>query len=220
MYAWEKPFEQVVALARKNEINCITSASYLRGVYLSFMVFTERLTLYITLLSYSLFGFQVTADIVSTYFLFIITEYLLLLVSVSSADWCTSIWCGSKTCRVMQYCLRFHTTDLRDLELPNPRSQLHNLVQYLQVFPLAQFYNTLQGTLSIIMSNAVSFLAEALISVQRLEAFMLLGTVHLYCTPACLYCKPACLYCALCMLEDIFSSTVSPKTMTLTITFH
>lgn len=65
MYAWEKPFEQVVAMARKNEINCITSASYLRGVYLSFMVFTERLTLYITLLSYSLFGFQVTADIVS-----------------------------------------------------------------------------------------------------------------------------------------------------------
>ncbi|XP_026323582.1 multidrug resistance-associated protein 4-like isoform X1 [Hyposmocoma kahamanoa] len=105
MYAWEKPFEQVVAMARKNEINCITSASYLRGVYLSFMVFTERLTLYITLLSYSLFGFQVTADI---------------------------------------------------------------------VFPLAQFYNTLQGTLSIIMSNAVSFLAEALISVRRLEAFMLL----------------------------------------------
>ncbi|XP_023934404.2 ATP-binding cassette sub-family C member 4 isoform X1 [Bicyclus anynana] len=105
MYAWEKPFEQVVALARKNEINCITSASYLRGVYLSFMVFTERLSLYITLLSYSLFGYQVTADI---------------------------------------------------------------------VFPLAQFFNTLQGTLSIIMSNAVSFLAEALISVQRLEAFMLL----------------------------------------------
>ncbi|KAI8429874.1 hypothetical protein MSG28_000366 [Choristoneura fumiferana] len=104
MYAWEKPFEKVVAMARKNEINCITQASYLRGVYLSFMVFTERLTLYITLLSYSLFGFQVTADI---------------------------------------------------------------------VFPLAQFYNTLQGTLSIIMSNAVSFLAEALISVQRLEAFML-----------------------------------------------
>lgn len=65
MYAWEKPFEQVVAMARKNEINCITSASYLRGVYLSFMVFTERLTLYITLLSYSLFGYQVTADIVS-----------------------------------------------------------------------------------------------------------------------------------------------------------
>ncbi|XP_041974686.1 ATP-binding cassette sub-family C member 4 isoform X2 [Aricia agestis] len=63
MYAWEKPFEQVVALARKNEINCITSASYLRGVYLSFMVFTERLSLYITLLSYSLFGYQVTADI-------------------------------------------------------------------------------------------------------------------------------------------------------------
>ncbi|KAM3966609.1 ATP-binding cassette subfamily C member 4 isoform 2-T2 [Aphomia sociella] len=63
MYAWEKPFEQVVATARKNEIHSITQASYLRGVYLSFMVFTERLTLYITLLSYSLFGFQVTADI-------------------------------------------------------------------------------------------------------------------------------------------------------------
>lgn len=65
MYAWEKPFEKIVAMARKNEIKCITSASYLRGVYLSFMVFTERLTLYVTLLSYTLFGFQVTADIVS-----------------------------------------------------------------------------------------------------------------------------------------------------------
>lgn len=80
MYAWEKPFEKVVALARKNEIKCITSASYLRGVYLSFMVFTERLTLYITLLSYSLFGYQVTADIVSK---LIILQNIIILNGIS-----------------------------------------------------------------------------------------------------------------------------------------
>ncbi|KAF9419222.1 hypothetical protein HW555_004149, partial [Spodoptera exigua] len=50
---------------------------------------------------------------------------------------------------------------------------MDEIISGMQVFPLAQFFNTLQGTLSIIMSNAVSFLAEALISVQRLEAFML-----------------------------------------------
>ncbi|XP_026764568.1 ATP-binding cassette subfamily C member 4-like isoform X2 [Galleria mellonella] len=104
-YAWEKPFEQVVATARKNEINCITQASYLRGVYLSFMVFTERLTLYITLLSYSLFGFQVTADI---------------------------------------------------------------------AFPMAQMFNILQCTLAVMLPNSLSLCMEALTSIRRIEALLLL----------------------------------------------
>jgi ATP-binding cassette, subfamily C (CFTR/MRP), member 4 len=61
MYAWEKPFEKVVALARAKEIVDITKASYLRGIYMSFMVLTERATLYVTLLAYSLMGFRVTS---------------------------------------------------------------------------------------------------------------------------------------------------------------
>ncbi|XP_063223831.1 ATP-binding cassette sub-family C member 4-like [Bacillus rossius redtenbacheri] len=62
MYAWEKPFEKMVAFARRREINIVKQAFYLRGVYFSAMVFTERLTLFLTLLTYVLLGNQVTAD--------------------------------------------------------------------------------------------------------------------------------------------------------------
>lgn len=62
MYAWEKPFEQMVKLARKKEIDVITSASYLRGVYLSCAVFIERTTLYLTIITYVLLGNNITAD--------------------------------------------------------------------------------------------------------------------------------------------------------------
>lgn len=64
MYAWEKPFQAVVAEARRCEIQQIRYASYLRGFYLSTMVFTERSTLYITLAAAALLGQPITADFV------------------------------------------------------------------------------------------------------------------------------------------------------------
>lgn len=62
MYAWEKPFEKMVQLARRNEIKVVTSANYLRGLYLSTMVFSERSSLFITLLAYTLMGHHISAD--------------------------------------------------------------------------------------------------------------------------------------------------------------
>lgn len=62
MYAWEKPFEAMVQLARRKEINVITSASYLRGVYLSCSVFIERTTLYLTIITYVYLGNNITAN--------------------------------------------------------------------------------------------------------------------------------------------------------------
>ncbi|XP_021934289.1 multidrug resistance-associated protein 4-like isoform X2 [Zootermopsis nevadensis] len=62
MYAWEKPFEKMVQIARRHEIKVVTSASYLRGLFLSTMVFSERTSLFITLLSYSLMGHHISAD--------------------------------------------------------------------------------------------------------------------------------------------------------------
>lgn len=46
------------------EIDKITSASYIRGVYLGLTVFTERLCLYLTLITYVLLGNRLTGDIV------------------------------------------------------------------------------------------------------------------------------------------------------------
>ncbi|XP_049951742.1 ATP-binding cassette sub-family C member 4-like [Schistocerca serialis cubense] len=62
MYAWEKPFEKMVELARRNEVKALRGSSYLRGVYMAFMVFTERTSLYITVIAYVLLGNTITAD--------------------------------------------------------------------------------------------------------------------------------------------------------------
>lgn len=43
MYAWEIPFQKVVAEARRLEIKQIRYASYIRGVNLSSFVFIERM---------------------------------------------------------------------------------------------------------------------------------------------------------------------------------
>lgn len=103
MYAWEKPFNAVVALARKKEVNQIKWASYIRGFYLSTMVFTERSTLFITIIACVLENRPVTADV---------------------------------------------------------------------VFSMAQFFNILQLTAAIFYPMAVSFGAEALVSINRVQDFL------------------------------------------------
>ncbi|CAH1981029.1 unnamed protein product [Acanthoscelides obtectus] len=65
MYAWEKPFEKIVELARKYEIDYITKTSYVRGVTVASYVFMERLTLYLTLVAYVIWsGKPLTGDVV------------------------------------------------------------------------------------------------------------------------------------------------------------
>ncbi|XP_062556045.1 ATP-binding cassette sub-family C member 4 isoform X2 [Armigeres subalbatus] len=103
MYAWEKPFHTVVSLARKKEVRQIRWASYIRGIYLSTMMFTERSTLFIAIAACYFEGRSITADI---------------------------------------------------------------------VFPMAQFFNTLQLTAAIFYPLAVSLGAEALVSIDRIQEFL------------------------------------------------
>ncbi|KAM7362920.1 CF transmembrane conductance regulator isoform 2-T6 [Cochliomyia hominivorax] len=104
MYAWEKPFQLVVKEARRKEIKQIRYASYLRGFYLSTMVFTERSTLYITIAAAVLMGNMISADI---------------------------------------------------------------------VFSMAGYYNILQLVAAIWYPLAVSFGAEALVSLKRIQTYLL-----------------------------------------------
>nr|XP_023011971.1 multidrug resistance-associated protein 4-like [Leptinotarsa decemlineata]XP_023011972.1 multidrug resistance-associated protein 4-like [Leptinotarsa decemlineata] len=64
MYAWEKPFEKIVELARKMEINVLSITSYIRGVSMAMMVFTERFTLFLTIIMFVLLGNRLTGDVV------------------------------------------------------------------------------------------------------------------------------------------------------------
>ncbi|KAK4879098.1 hypothetical protein RN001_007244 [Aquatica leii] len=62
MYAWEKPFEEMVRLARKLEIDVIAVATQIRGFLVSLMVYTERFTLFLTIITYVLLGNRLTGD--------------------------------------------------------------------------------------------------------------------------------------------------------------
>lgn len=71
MYSWQIPFSKIVKTARKREVDQIEKAQYLRGIYMSTMVFTERSTLFLALLACIYQGYPITADLVfpmATYF--------------------------------------------------------------------------------------------------------------------------------------------------------
>ncbi|KAL0104934.1 hypothetical protein PUN28_016527 [Cardiocondyla obscurior] len=70
MYTWENPFSALIEKARKKEINVIRWASYIRGITMSFIIFSTRMSLFITVLAYVLFGYKITAEKV-----FMITAY-------------------------------------------------------------------------------------------------------------------------------------------------
>lgn len=54
MYAWEQPFAKLIAIARKFELKIITKFSYIRGLFMTFQLFTTRMALFVTMLSIAL----------------------------------------------------------------------------------------------------------------------------------------------------------------------
>lgn len=106
MYAWEIPFQNVVAEARRLEVQQIRYASYIRGINVSTMVFIERSTLFITISACIMMGYSITADI---------------------------------------------------------------------VYSMAQYFNVLQLNAAIFYPMALSLGAEALVSIRRVEEFLLKG---------------------------------------------
>ncbi|XP_074034732.1 ATP-binding cassette sub-family C member 4 isoform X3 [Leptinotarsa decemlineata] len=62
MYAWEKSFEKVVNAARASEINDIMRTSYRRAILLSFMVYIQKIALFVTVTCYFLLGNVITAE--------------------------------------------------------------------------------------------------------------------------------------------------------------
>ncbi|KAI5699855.1 hypothetical protein M8J75_009903 [Diaphorina citri] len=71
MYAWEKPFTALVDQARKIEIGVVQKTSYLRGLYMTFNLFTTRMALFCTLTSFIFFGGRLSTDrvfVVAAYF--------------------------------------------------------------------------------------------------------------------------------------------------------
>lgn len=66
MYAWEKPFQNIIKNLRLTEMRKIRQAMYLHNVLLSSFCFVERTSLFATLVLYVLSGGQLTADVAFT----------------------------------------------------------------------------------------------------------------------------------------------------------
>ena len=76
MYAWEKPFAELVSNARRMELKIIRKTSFVRGLYMTFVLFTTRAAVFCTMLAIALLygSDQITADkvfVVSSYFRYI-----------------------------------------------------------------------------------------------------------------------------------------------------
>lgn len=104
MYAWEKPFGKMVEYARRKEINVIKYVSFIRGILLSFIMFTTRVSIFISLVAFALLGNLVTAE---------------------------------------------------------------------KAFVITAYYNILRVTMTVFFPQGVGQLAEALVSIKRIQNFML-----------------------------------------------
>ncbi|XP_011494146.1 PREDICTED: multidrug resistance-associated protein 4-like [Ceratosolen solmsi marchali] len=79
MYAWEKPFCALIELARRLELKGVTKSSYIRGIYMTFNIFTTRMALYCTLVAMLLSGDRLSADTV-----FVFSAYFAILAHTMS----------------------------------------------------------------------------------------------------------------------------------------
>lgn len=62
LYAWEKSFKKLIGLAREKELKVIKKNSYVRALYMTFMLFTTRSALYCTMMAIVVLGDELTAS--------------------------------------------------------------------------------------------------------------------------------------------------------------
>lgn len=79
MYAWEKPFSKLISMARKLELRVVRQNAYLRGIYMTFLLFTTRMALFCTMLTMTLSEKEITAARI-----FVVSAYFNILAHVMS----------------------------------------------------------------------------------------------------------------------------------------
>lgn len=79
LYAWEKSFKKLILFAREKELKVIRKSSYVRALFMTFMLFTTRSALYCTMMSIVVLGEDLTAAKV-----FVISAYYQTISNVMS----------------------------------------------------------------------------------------------------------------------------------------
>lgn len=81
MYAWEVPFVKMISETRAAEIKQIQKSAYLKAYMAGTSIIIERLILFVTLISFSLMGQPLSAEIVFV----LATYYNLLQLAITIA---------------------------------------------------------------------------------------------------------------------------------------
>lgn len=124
MYAWEKPFCALVELARKLELRVVRKSSYIRGIYMTFNIFTTRLALYCTLISMIVFRNELTAEKV-----FVFSAYFNILAHTMSGMFVRG-FAELAECHVavrrLQYFLMYEESRSNSITVSNKLSRSQN----------------------------------------------------------------------------------------------
>jgi ATP-binding cassette subfamily C (CFTR/MRP) protein 4 len=87
LYAWEKSFKKLIQNARIKELKVIKKSSYIRALYMTFMLFTTRSALYCTMMAIVVLGDDLSAAKV-----FVISSYFQIISSVMSQMFVRGLW--------------------------------------------------------------------------------------------------------------------------------
>lgn len=82
MYAWEESFAKLITTARRMELKIVRKSSYVRALYMTFVMFTTRGAIFCTMLSIALlYG----SNEISAAKVFVITSYF-NIISISMSQ--------------------------------------------------------------------------------------------------------------------------------------
>uniref|UniRef100_A0A336LQQ2 CSON001219 protein n=1 Tax=Culicoides sonorensis TaxID=179676 RepID=A0A336LQQ2_CULSO len=85
-YAWEIPFATLIRIARKMELKIVRKNSYVRALYMTFMLFTTRMALFTTMLAIVMLGNELTASKV-----YVTAAYYGIIANTMSQMWVRGI---------------------------------------------------------------------------------------------------------------------------------
>ncbi|KAL9698307.1 hypothetical protein quinque_001748 [Culex quinquefasciatus] len=118
MYAWEKPFAKLIKLARRMELKIVKKSAYVRGLYMTFLLFTTRTALFCTMMAMVLLGNDLTAAKV-----FVVAMYFGILANTMSAMFVRGIAEIAEAMVAMKRLQRFLEYEEKPGELPSVKDK-------------------------------------------------------------------------------------------------
>lgn len=126
MYAWEKPFAQLITAARQSELSVILKNGYIRAFHMTFNLFTFRMAIFCSVLSVILFNGSETITVSKMFML----SYIYSMVAFMSQAFVRCIAEVAETLIALKRLQKFlQYEEIGDLVHENKNAETINLEQ-------------------------------------------------------------------------------------------